>query len=98
MPFPYMSVKITSLMLWIGLILATLNIVLAPALGIGTNTELLVTSLVRFIGVFITGWALISFGFAKQMLPAQKDVALFFAAALLVGIFGVLVAFTLNIA
>lgn len=96
MPFPYMSVKITSLMLWIGLILATLNIFLAAA--ITGSSGLLITSLVRFIGVFITGWALISFGLAKQLLPAQKDVALFFAAALLVGIFGVLVAFTLNIA
>jgi len=96
MPFPYMSVKITSLMLWIGLILATLNILLATA--ITGSSGLLIVSLVRFIGVFITGWALISYGFAKQMLPAQKDVALFFAAALLVGIFNVLVTFTLNIA
>jgi len=96
MPFPYMSVKVNALLLWIGLILASLNVLLVVAIT-GSN-GLLIVSLLRFIGVFLTGWALISFGLAKGMLPAQKDVALFFAAALLVGVFSVSVIFTLSIA
>jgi len=95
MPFPYLSVKINALLLWIALILGTLNILLVPA--ITGASGLLIVALLRFIGVFLTGWALIGFGVAKQMLPAQKDVALFFAAVLLVGVFGVLVTFHLGI-
>jgi len=92
--FPYLNLKITSLLLWIGLIMGTLNVVLKTISG---SAGVVIVALVNFIGVFITGWSLLSYGFAKQALPAQRSVALFFAAVLLVGIFGVLVTFNFNI-
>jgi len=91
----YMNLKITSLLLWIGIIMATLNILVGVA--ITGSAGIMLYRLIQFVGVFITGWALLSFGFAKQLLPVQRTVALFFAAVLLVGLFGVAVTFNFNI-
>lgn len=91
----YMNLKITSLLLWIGIIMATLNILVGVA--VTGSAGIMLYRLIQFVGVFITGWALLSFGFAKQLLPVQRTVALFFAAVLLVGLFGVAVTFNFNI-
>lgn len=91
----YMNLKITSLLLWIGIIMATLNVLVGVA--VTGSAGIMLYRLIQFVGVFITGWALLSFGFAKQLLPVQRTVALFFAAVLLVGLFGVAVTFNFNI-
>jgi hypothetical protein len=95
MPGAYMNLKISSLLLWIGILMATLNLLVAVALT--GATKIVLVALIQFVGVFITGWALLSFGFAKQLLPVQRTVALFFAAVVIVGLFGVAVTFHFNI-
>jgi len=90
--FPYMSYKLTSLLFAIGLFLATLNLFLAAG-----GISIALTSLIKFIGVFLTGWALISYAVTKQLLPFQRLVAAFFAALIVTGIFGIVVSFKLII-
>jgi len=90
--FPYMSYKLTSLLFVIGLFLATLNLFLG-ALGMPP----VVTTLLRFIGVFITGWSLLSYTVTKQLLSTQRLIATFFAAVIITGLFGVLVTFKFTV-
>jgi len=93
--FPYMNLKISSLLLFISIIMASLNVLLGVALT--GSTKILLVTLIQFIGVFLSGWALLSFGFAKQLLPVQRTLALFFAAVLIAGLFGVAVTFHFNV-
>jgi len=87
----YMNLKITSLMLWIGIIMASFGVFLIKTLTGPAAITIIYT--LQFIGVIIVGWALLSYGFAKQLLPVQRSVALFFAAIIIAGLFGVAVTF-----
>jgi hypothetical protein len=75
--------------------LATLNILLGVALS--GSAKIALVGLIQFVGLFLTGWALLSFGLAKQLLPIQRTLALFFAAVLVAGLFHVAVAFNFKI-
>jgi len=90
--FPYMSYKLTNLLLLIGLLLATLNL-----LFLGTGLPMILTTLVTFIGLFLTGWALISYAVSKQVLSSQRFVAILFAVIILTGVFGLKILFGFGI-
>jgi hypothetical protein len=93
MGFPYMSYKLTQLLFLIGLLLATLNIFL-----IAVGLPPAVTKLFIFIGLFLTGWALISFAVSKNIISNQRFIAMLFAVIILTGVFGLKIAFTFGIA
>lgn len=90
--FPYMSYKMTNLLLLIGLLLATLNLLFVAA-----GLPLVLTSLVTFIGVFLTGWALISYAVSKQVIAGQRFIAILFAVIILTGVFGLKILFSFGI-
>ena len=90
--FPYMSYKLTNLLFFIGLLLATLNLLFVAA-----GLPLVLTSLVTFIGVFLTGWALISYAVSKQIIASQRFIAVLFAVIILVGVFGAKFLFSFGI-
>jgi len=93
MSFPYTSLKLSQLLFLIGLLLATLNVFLY-SLSIAVE----ITTLLQFIGLFLTGWALLSFAVTKQLLKNQKLVAIFFALVILTGVFGLKILFKFDIA
>jgi hypothetical protein len=68
---------------FIGLILS----VLVFLIGSVAPTQLLLLGLLEFVGVFLTGWALIGYAVSKDMLEGQRFIALFFALVVLVGLF-----------
>nr|MDO8135620.1 hypothetical protein [Candidatus Njordarchaeum guaymaensis] len=90
--FPYMSYKLTNLLLVIGLLLGTLNV-----LFVGAGLPLVLTSLVTFIGVFLTGWALLSYAVSKQLVKNQRLIAMLFAVIILTGVFGLKILFSFGI-
>jgi len=94
MSFPYMNIKITQLLLLIGIFLATLNVFLVAP---GIAAPIILTTLLQFIGLFLTGWALISFAVAKQMNKDQKLIAIVFALLVLVGVFGLKILFQFTV-
>jgi len=93
MGFPYMDLKITQLLLLIGLLLASLNYFLIIAAA-----PVILTDLLYFIGLFLTGWALLSFAVMKQFNKDQKLIAIVFALVVLVGVFGLKIAFAFKVA
>jgi len=92
MSFPYTSYKLTQLLFLIGIFLATLNVFLAAI-----SVDVIVTTLLQFIGLFLTGWALLSFAVTKQLNKDQKLIAIVFALIILTGVLGLRVLFSLNV-
>jgi len=90
--FPYVSVKLTNILFVIGLLLATLNL-----LFIAASLPLILTTLLTFVGVFITGWALLSYAVGKQLLSSQRFTAMLFAVIILTGVFGLKILFSFGI-
>nr|MDO8100784.1 hypothetical protein [Candidatus Njordarchaeota archaeon] len=90
--FPYMSTKMNALLYFVALFIATLDIFL-----IAIGSPPVVLPFLMFIGVFITGWSLIGFMVAKQLLPVQRQIAAFFAVLLLTALLGVGVSFQFRI-
>jgi len=81
--FPYFGLSLNTLIFFVGLILAVLYfLVFAVASG-----QALILGLLQFLGVFLTGWALLGFAVSKDMLEGQRFIALFFALVVLVGLF-----------
>jgi len=93
MGFPYMDLKITQLLLLIGLLLASLNYFLIVAAA-----PVILTDLLQFIGLFLTGWALLSFAVMKQFNKDQKLIAIVFALIVLVGVFGLKILLAFKVA
>jgi len=93
MSFPYMNLKITQLLLLIGLFLASLNYFLLVAAA-----PVILTDLLQFIGLFLSGWALLSFAVTKQLNKDQKLIAIVFALIVLVGVFGLKILFSFKVA
>jgi len=91
--FPVMSTMITGLLFLIGLILATLGILLIPVLG---STSILIP-VVWFIGFLLFGWALLSYSLNPELEDYQRNVAFFFVVLLVVVLFGYGVAFNVAV-
>jgi len=54
--------------------------------------------ILQFIGLFLTGWALLSFAVMKQFNKDQKLIAIAFALIVLVGVFGLKILFAFKVA
>jgi len=93
MGFPYMDLKITQILYLIGLFLGSLNYFLIAA-----NVTAVLVDLLQFIGLFLTGWALLSFAVMKQLNKDQKLIAIAFALIVLVGVFGLKILFAFKVA
>jgi len=91
--FPVMSTMITGLLFLIGLILATLGILLIPVLG---SSSILIP-VVWFIGFLLFGWALLSYSLNPELEDYQRNVAFFFVVLLVVVLFGYGVAFNVAV-
>jgi len=95
--FPYFGTGLTAIIFLIfGTLLSALYFIIYAALGAG-----LISAAVRFIGIFLTGWALIGFSVNKDLLPMQRLIATFFALLALVSMFYLpnpIVSFGFNVA
>jgi len=84
-----MGLKLTSLLFFVGIILAVLSFLLwglySPPLSYAIPIVLI--ALIDFLGVFITGWAMISFAVLKEMLQKQRLIAILFAVILVTAVF-----------
>lgn len=74
-----------SLIFFVGLILAVLVFVVQAV----APTQFLLFGLLEFVGVFLTGWALLGYAVSKDMLEGQRFIAIFFALLMLTGLFAV---------
>jgi len=91
--FPVMSTTITGYLFVLGILLASLAI-LCTALALGT----VVVYLLYFIGLFLLGWALLSFGLHPDIDESRRAIAFFFAVLLVTVLFGYGVQFLVSIA
>jgi hypothetical protein len=83
--FPYFGTSLNTLIFFIGIILSVLVYIVTMA----APTQLLVLGLLDFLGVLLTGWALIGYAVNKDMLEGQRFIAIFFALLMLTGLFAV---------
>lgn len=90
--FPYLGLNITALVYFFGLILAVL-VPLATGLSLGST----VLSLLRFLGIFLTGWALLNFAVSKELTPTQRLTSIFFALLTLAVLFSVGLSFGFSV-
>jgi len=80
--FPYFGLGMSTLIFFLGFLLSIVTFIvfkldpIASALGV-----------LEFLGVLLTGWALISFAVNKDMLEGQRFIALLFALLLVLSIF-----------
>ena len=81
--FPVMSMMITGILFVLGILIATLGI-LTTALAVDTR----ITAFLVFIGLFLFGWALLSFGLHPEVEENRKTIAFFFAVLLVTVLFG----------
>jgi len=81
--FPVMSFMISGVLFILGILLASLGI-LTGALGLGA----LIQYLLYFIGLFLFGWGLLSFGLHPDIDENRRTIAFFFAVLLVTVLFG----------
>ncbi|WXG47359.1 MAG: hypothetical protein WED05_11980 [Candidatus Atabeyarchaeum deiterrae] len=82
--FPYLGLGISAIIFLIfGILFATLVPIIYTLLGASS----VVLAAWRFIGIFLTGWALLNFMVCKDLLPMQRLIAAFFAFLALVTLF-----------
>jgi hypothetical protein len=91
--FPYMGLKINTMIFFIGIILSALSYIFAVLYSAG-YLPLVLLAFVRFLGVFLTGWALLGYAVMKEVLAKQRLIAFLFAIVLLTTLFTVSVTFT----
>ncbi|WXG44730.1 MAG: hypothetical protein WED04_11985 [Promethearchaeati archaeon SRVP18_Atabeyarchaeia-1] len=93
--FPYMGLKINTLIFFFGIIFAVLAMLIyglsLPPISIVLPGILL--AFLRFIGLFLTGWALLGFAVMKEMHQKQRLIAFLFAVIVLASVFAVTVGF-----
>jgi len=83
--FPVMSLQISGILFVIGILLAALGILLkVGSLGLSD----VVVKLVIFIGLFLTGWALLSLSMHPDIDESRRAIAFFFVLLLVVVLFG----------
>jgi len=91
-----MGLKINTLIFFVGIILALLT-VLTTELALPPFSYAVPLALIdffKFLGVFLTGWALLGFAVMKEMLQKQRLIAFLFAVILLAFVFTVTVGFS----
>jgi cytochrome c oxidase assembly factor CtaG len=91
--FPYMGLKANSLIFFVGIILSVLTYLFGGLYALGYNVPLILIEFLVFLGIFLTGWALLGFAVMKEMLEKQKLIAFLFAVILLAAVFSVTVGF-----
>jgi hypothetical protein len=92
--FPVMSTMLTGLIFLIGLILAAFGILLVPLVGISS----IFVPVVWFIGLFLFGWALLSYSLNPELEDYQRNVAFFFLVLVVTVLFGYGVAISVSVA
>jgi len=92
--FPVMSMQITGILYVIGILLASLGILLKAISGL----DPIISALVLFIGLFVFGWALLSTGLHPDIDESRRAIAFFFTVLLVTFIFAYGVQFALTIA
>jgi len=88
-----MGLKINSLLFFIGILLAVLTFITEGLVFLGYAVPLVLIAFFRFLGVFLTGWALLGFAVMKEMLQKQRLIAFLFAIILLAFVFSITVTF-----
>jgi len=94
--FPYMGLKINTLIFFIGIVLAVLSF-LVGVLYLNGYLPLVILAFIDFLGWFLTGWSLLGYAVMKEMLPKQRLIAFLFAVILLASLFFVQVSFTWSV-
>lgn len=89
-----MSTMLTGLIFLIGLILAAFGILLVPLVGISS----IFVPVVWFIGLFLFGWALLSYSLNPELEDYQRNVAFFFLVLVVTVLFGYGVAISVSVA
>jgi hypothetical protein len=90
--FPFMGLKINTMIFFIGIILSALSYLFT---AIVISSVLL--AFFKFLGIFLTGWALLGYAVMKELLPKQRLIAFLFAIVLLSVILFVSVGFAVVI-
>nr|MDO8135618.1 hypothetical protein [Candidatus Njordarchaeum guaymaensis] len=85
--FPVMSSMISGVLFVLGILLATLGIVVG-ALAAADPGLALVPYILYFIGLFLFGWGLLSFGLHPDIDENRRTIAFFFAVLLVTVLFG----------
>jgi len=91
--FPYMGLKMNSWLFFVGIILGVLTFITEGLVLEGYAVPLVLIAFFRFLGIFLTGWALLGYAVMKEMLQNQRLIAFFFAVILLASVFTVTVGF-----
>jgi len=89
-----MGLKISTLIFYIGIILGVLTYLFAGLYYEGYAIPVVLIAFLQFIGIFLTGWALLGYAVMKEMLQKQRLIAFLFAIILLASVFSVTVGFT----
>jgi len=90
--FPFMGLKINTMIFFIGIILSALSY-LTGVLYVAGYLPLVILAFVKFLGIFLTGWALLGYAVMKELLAKQRLIAFLFAIVLLSTILTVSVGF-----
>jgi hypothetical protein len=83
--FPYFGTSLNTLIFFVGFILSLLVFIVTAV----APTQALILGFLDFLGVLLTGWALIGYAVNKDMLEGQRFIAIFFALLVLTGLFAV---------
>jgi len=89
-----MGLKINTLIFWIGILMAILTYLTSGLLVLGYAIPVVLIYFLRFLGEFLTGWALLGFAVTKELHQKQRLIAFLFAIILLASVFAVSVGFT----
>jgi len=82
--FPVVSMMLTGILFVLGILLATLSILLTvPSLNISAT----IIAFVQFIGLFLLGWSLLSLSLHPDIDESRKAISFFFVLLLVVVLF-----------
>jgi len=82
-----MGLKINSLIFFIGILLSLLTFLTSGLYALGYAVPTVLIAFLKFLGIFLTGWALLGYAVMKEMLQKQRLIAFLFAIILLVSVF-----------
>lgn len=85
--FPYMGLKMNTLIFFIGILLSVLTLLTSGLLTLGYAVPVVLIAFLKFLGIFLVGWALLGFAVMKEMLQKQRLIAFLFAIVLLAVLF-----------
>jgi hypothetical protein len=78
---------------FVGIILSALSY-LFFVLWFNGYVPIALLAIVRFLGIFLTGWALLGYAVMKEVLPKQRLIAFLFAIVVLATLFTTTATFT----